>query len=965
MSEDEFGGLLDRESALAGGTSARRAATVLFLIESRTAQLVAQSRQVMDKFLTEDAAEQRDLAFLEAFALGQEPPVRPTVRDLERYAPRWQPLVPRNPRVQAALARRLGEKYRITRATTPALHAALGLDDADVRQAYQRLFRRPIDSIYAPRVSARERIAWAWSALAGRLENLPPFWTVFALTLTETVGVTILALPIALAKIGALPGVAIMVVLGLVNVVTIAYLTESVARDGAIRYGTGFLGKVVEDFLGRIGSVVLSVGIFVLAFVIVQVFYIGFARALDSATGVPAVLWVGVLFLLGLYFIRRPSLDATVASALVVGAVNVVLVVALTVIAFTHVRPEYLLHNEVPFLSGRPFEPEIVGLVFGVVLVAYFGHLSMGTCARVVLQRDPTGRSLIWGASAATLTAVLLYCVFVLAVNGAIAPDVLAGETGTVLDPLAAAIGPVVYLLGSVFVVLGLGMASVQYMLVLFQIVRERIPAPSRPVVLLGRREGVLLLSERGRGARSGLRMGLVYLGRSGGEPRFRLDLELAGTTGRVERSTAGSWEALGENGDRAVLDRMPALRDRGTTLSIEVLDADHDAARVRVTSSLRQAYESTRDGTGLDLVGVLALPEGRSEVVTWILRRGAVSVAEVAAYLDRDEDATRTLLRELEQEGVVAEQLGPAGEQRYGARLAHRRRGSAVAWEALREDGSTRPGDEAPRLVRARGLSRVVSGRYGSSAVSLAPVVVAFLITEWLLLTGRGSFTALLGLMGVLVIPLLGGIFPVLMLISSRRKGERVPRGVSRLLGHPVLLAVVYLVFLASIFLHGLVIWTELWQRVLALAVGVLVVGLTLALRGSFTRRAVVELRQEGGDEAGQTAFALTAAGSPADAEVTLAYADGDEQLVGPQAVVPRFSRLQRAIVRPAVGTAVTELKVWAHRVTPEGDSEGLAGTLQVSQGGDIREVDLKLARGQVVLPLAPGSCRVEIILT
>src|SRR3712207_8486190 len=117
---------------------------------------------------------------------------------------------------------------------------------------------------------------WAWAGLAKWLENLPPFWTAYALTLTETVGVTILALPIAVARIGPLAGVAIMAVLGAINVLTIAFISEAVSRSGAIRYGSGFIGKVVDDYLGRAGSLVLSLGIFVLCFLALQAYYIGF-----------------------------------------------------------------------------------------------------------------------------------------------------------------------------------------------------------------------------------------------------------------------------------------------------------------------------------------------------------------------------------------------------------------------------------------------------------------------------------------------------------------------------------------------------------------------------------------------------------------------------------------------------------------------------------------------------------------
>src|SRR5215208_4638403 len=209
----------------------------------------------MEVFLTREAAEERELAFLESFALGSEPPLRPTIQELERYAPQWASLVPENPRVQAAVAHRLGEKYEFTYETAPSIRAALGLDNAPVQQAYQRLYHQPLESIFASRTTPADRLRWAWAALAGWLENLPPFWTAYALTLTETVGVSILALPIAVARIGPLASVAILIVLGVVNMLTIAFISEAVSRSGTIRYGSAYIGRVVDDYLGRASSV--------------------------------------------------------------------------------------------------------------------------------------------------------------------------------------------------------------------------------------------------------------------------------------------------------------------------------------------------------------------------------------------------------------------------------------------------------------------------------------------------------------------------------------------------------------------------------------------------------------------------------------------------------------------------------------------------------------------------------------
>jgi len=85
------------------------------------------------------------------------------------------------------------------------LRRALGLDTEGVKQAYQHLFHEPIDTIYASSIPFSERNRWLTSRLANRLERMPPFWTAYSLTLTEIVGASILALPIALAGVGPSP----------------------------------------------------------------------------------------------------------------------------------------------------------------------------------------------------------------------------------------------------------------------------------------------------------------------------------------------------------------------------------------------------------------------------------------------------------------------------------------------------------------------------------------------------------------------------------------------------------------------------------------------------------------------------------------------------------------------------------------------------------------------------------------
>jgi amino acid permease len=969
MAPDEMDMFPDREELLAG-LPARRADTLLFLIESRTAHLVARSRRAMERFVTEEDQNDRELAFFEAFSQGRAPPLAPTIQDLERHSPQWSPLVAQNPRVRAAVAHRLGNKYRFTYEDAAGIRQALGLDDSEVRRAYRRLYRQPLEEIFASRVAPTDRLRWAWAGVGARLERLSPFWTAYSLTLTETVGATILALPIALATVGPLPGVALLVVLGLVNIMTIGCMSEAVARSGTIRYGGSYLGRFVGDYLGATGSLVLSLSFFVLCLLVLPVYYIGVSTTLEDVTSVWAPAWVGVLFVVGLYYVRRRSLNATVASALVVGAANIVLLVVLAVLASTHVRVDNLLHVDVPLLSGRPFEPTVLQLIFGVVLAAYFGHTSVSLCGRMVLRRDPSGRSLMRGCIAAQATAIVLYCLFVLAVNGAVAPRILAAESGTALAPLTTEIGPSVAVLGSLFVVLGMGMATIHFSLALSSLTREWLPSAATPVLVLPRQRARLLFEERRRRRSPDcLTIGVTYLGLRRGDPTFRLEVGIDGDVHQIETSATGSWEILGPTGLPSFIDRPTDLPERGLTLVLDIVNADPQNVRLKTTSSLRTTVEGGWDASGLSLAGVLSLADPDAELVGWIVRQGDVTLSDVVDHADEDEAAVRARLRSLVRQGLVRETDG----SRYTARLAARRGRSLPQdiWDGLSqgEAPETPAGAAETRPSHWQAVRHVLLGQRGRFLLGAAPIFVSFGVTEWMLLAGSGSFAGLLGFIGVIVVSMVGGIFPLLLLVASRRKGEYVPKAVYRPLGHPVLLGGLYLLFLGNLLLHGLVIWKSPWLRAGAMFVAAGIVAMTVRMLrdGTFNRRLNIEVREDQGQ--GRTFFSVTANGRESTSDVTLQYGDGVRQLQAAAGEIPTFSSLRRAIFEPRFADGARriprELKVRIHRVTPEGDSEAVGRSMTVHTRGETKTFDIKLAKGQVTMPLADATCGVDVELT
>jgi amino acid permease len=725
--------LFSREELL-GGPSARRSTLLLFAIENRTAHLLVREPQAVPIVLSERAATERERAFLDALAQGRDLPVHPTIQDLERYAPEWADLVPEDPGTRAGVAHLLGTKYAFTDHAVPRLRSALGLDVEAVEQAHQRLYGTPLPTIYAPRVRPVDRLRWAASRLAGQLDALPTFWLAFVITLI--IGAVNLALPIAVAGVGALPGIALIVVLGIINVVTVAAMVEVVTRSGSIRYGNAFIGTVVADYLGGASSAILTLVLTAFSFGILLIFYIGISTTLADATALPAAAWMVVLFLVGLYFLTRGSLNATVASTIVITTINVGLLVALSAFAFSELQVENLTYVNLPWSPGGSFDPLLLGALVGVVLDIYAAHILVAIFGKMLHEREPSGRSVVRGHAAGIGFAMVLNVVWVLAVSGAIAPEVLAQQTSTVLVPLAAELGPHVRVLGAIFVILSMGLGLIQFSLALFSLARERI--------------------------------------------------------------------------------------------------------------------------------------------------------------------------------------------------------GERFSW----------------------------GGSRGRFALSLTPVIGVLLVAEWMVLTGTGSFAGLLGFLGVMVHSLMSGIFPMLLLVASRRKGELVPGFSYRALGHPLVVGGVYLLFLSNLFLHGLVIWDHAVLRIGGVAIGLVMLVVTVGMirRGAFAPRVVVELRQD--QRRGERSrVTITAGGEPAAAEVRLTDAQGDRLLQGSTGELPELETLRSVWVTLPAGRA-RELKVWAHTISPDGISERLPVTVTLHDGDERRDLDLDRSGGQMVLPLKHEACRLEFTL-
>jgi hypothetical protein len=977
--EAHMDGLFSREELL-GRPPARRARALLSLIQRRAALAAWRAEQATSPVpeaglapvdgseLTEppDASglATADAAFLAAHQAVPRGLPSASIHDLERFAAEWAPLAPENPRLLAAIAKLLGEQYRFTYRDVPGVRVALRLDTPAVAEAYRWLFRADLATIYAPRVSAKERAGWALAAFGHWLDALPPFWLVFIYTFALGIPQCLVAIPIAAAIVGPAAGIPLILLGGLLSFVTVPCIAEAAARNGSLRYGLAYLGKLAEEYLGVPGALLFTVANLVLYLLTVMSAAFAISGALANALVVPAWAWNLGLMALSLLLLARGSIQFSLGLSVLLAAVILVLLAFLMALGIPHFDAANLTHGAASLTPGHT--PGL-GNVVGIVLMGYFAEAFIVQCAKMVLPRDPTGRALIRGGLAGVAAIGLLLCAWTFAVNGEIAPARLAGLTDTVVAAMASRNGAVALFAGTILIVLLPGLAMLRCLVGAFNTAREWLPAPPRSLFTLHEEVDRLVL--RARSTRGGASVGLVYAGADHRGACFRVDAQVGGEL-RHAVIVASAALDLG-----ALFAALPVLRETGLEFTLKVLERQGDTVRVQVASPPGVTCELGRAASGLTLSELVGLvPEERS-VVNWLVRRRAGTLEELATGAELDDAATRAALERLEGRGLVRREPA-APVPVYRLRFARRptRALPDALWQALNVPEPMEPGVR-PVLAAKRArttwtkarawLQRRLQGERARFVAAVAPIAAVFLIGEALLLAHRASFTGLLGVIGVLANSVFGGVVPLLLLVSSRRKGEVLPGTVLRYLGSGVLLGGIYCFYIALLLLHGLVLWENPLARASAVLTAGLIIAATIAMarQGAFAGRAIVELCDDLRTPGGQR-FSVFANGAPCAASVTLEYTDGNRELEAAAGVIDSPAGLRRATFRLSEPRSV-ELKLWAHQVSPEGNSEALPLIAEVTAGGLRRRVDLGLTGGKAVLPLtASGPVEVRLLV-
>lgn len=812
---------LSREN-LIGKPPTKRAKTQLFLIENRALFLANRSWHHIEFARADQSAATRELSYLEAFALSRTSEQTVTIQDIEQFAQHWQADIAKSTTVRAAIASLLAEKYAFDSADVPNIRDVLGLETAEVQAAFERLYKRPLSSIYTPHETLRTALRWRLSAMTRWLNNLSPFWLAFILTITLGISSSVIALPSVVASVGPLIGLGVLLVMGLLNFLAVTSAVAATTNSTVQAVERSFFNQVVFEYLGRSGLALRAITLGTASILSLLGVFIGMATTLADLTGVPAIVWHPIFFILVVNLLWHGSLRLPIGLMVVVGGLQIGLFIMLSLLAWQRADLSQLL--QLPsFLTGeRPFDPALLGLPLGVIYLVYgTQHKLIGQLARAVLPREGGRQGLLRGVWAGSLFTLLLMSLWVLTTTTALPLTQLASYGGTVLGLMAGEWGATTAVLCSLLLLLTLGLSASRDAFIVFNLVEERLPRTFSTTLQMPRRQGQLFFTSPHDGAPLAK---LTYLGLQGDKPQFRIDPF-------TKRQPA---QFLAE----ALRDGIPYLENT----SFQVLKATAQNTTVKLATTLHLQYEGRWDTAGVSLGELAQRPEPR--LTRWILRERDVSAKQLAQHWSQSIMQAQKRLDALEAEGHLYHIEGEQGERRYRVRLQPRKRMQANEriWQALDfENGRS-------AAVHAKNEQTVAKSRWHQQLlqssfrfwVALLPVIALFLIVEWLLFNNAQSFTKPFGIAGVLTAPIFAGVLPLLMLLASRSKIAR-PNRILRWLGHPVVTFLLGLIFIADILLHGLIVWQQPLEQ---MAAWVVVVGVITAVwrmwrRGAFTASA------------------------------------------------------------------------------------------------------------------------------
>ena len=648
------------------------------------------------------------------------------------------------------------------------------------------------------------------------------------------VGGGVLALPTALAPFGVRQATAILVAMGLVNLMSLLALSSAISRSTAAASGRGRLSTLTGEHLGPTTAFVASIASIALWFGLLVVYGFGLATSLGKSDG-GAVVWAMVVLTVigGLVFLQARKLF--VASATVIAVVNIVILTVMIIGVTLHARMD--LFNAGSLETSDGGTAGTLQLVFGTVLFAYFGHTALFSVAPEVTRIDPSGKALRRGAAAAMLTAVIINVGWVVACLSAIPAERFRTEASTGIDLIVSVAGRWMEPLSVVFVVLAMGGAGLNAAFALGDVISERLPGLRRVSTILRPGSSVEAFDPL-------LSVVVTIVAMSDGE-----------TTTLVARGRRGRQqyrEVIDEaKWDGAALLQSLGIKKRRAVLRVSVEGRSTDGLIVNIESTLPLAESepptlraavlgAVSDGehshieqlSGLIVQSVVRQPAPTNEVLAAIaLRTGASEESVLEAFM-----VLRAQHRvQVRDDGLLYAVLG----QRSRSPSAY----LSALLSGIENEAEGKPGDGSSQRRAA-----LADGAWRRAAQAMPAFVALVVIT--LLLASGVSFTAAIDLVAMATILLLAGVVPLLLGVSLRRRAER-PIAITRLADAISIRTALVVGFAVVAVVYATVIYDSWYQKLAAvIAFGATSTMVVASIRdGGFRKRStlLVEITADG----------------------------------------------------------------------------------------------------------------------
>ncbi|MEY4339241.1 MAG: hypothetical protein RLZ14_1091, partial [Actinomycetota bacterium] len=652
----------------------------------------------------------------------------------------------------------------------------------------------------------------------------------FSVIVVSVVGGSVIALPVAMARLGAIPAGIVMIVMGAINMISVSALAGAAVRSSAVIGGRGRFASMVSHHLGATSGRIAGAASSALWFGIMVVYLLGFGGTLEEVVGGNSAWWTLGLGLVVVAVVTANARRIFVAAASSIATVNVVLLLALILMCLLHFKWGLFTHVGPPDdFVDKESVLDTLDLVFGTALFVFAGFTALFSVGPEVMRADPSGKSLVRGCQYGMAAAIVVNAGWVVAVLSAV-------EGKKFLDPHSIGVGSIAEVVGGPFklmatlvVLLGFGLGSVNAGFAAADVVSERLPEVRRLEAVL--RPGVTLEVEV---PVLGVLLVITAIDTEG---RLAL-VARARHSARTERQfiSGDHWSAT------------PLLREFGSLpstrwLNLEVLGENSTGFYVRVETSMQVEHRPSVDAVWWnDRLGGLDL-----RIVQEVVRVPS-NERELAMRLGVPLDEMRATIGSL----VASNSVRRDEDGNIRAVLGRRHRARSVLVNRLYSELTGTPmwsGSDGASWLRTRWVKVAARALTAALAVGLAQGLIA----------SETGFGRVVGLVAMATLVLLDGILPLLLGMSLRRQAER-PMRFSRH-SMPTWVVVLLVVFFMGVcVLYAVAIFSAILERVVSVLAMVMSLACVVSARraGAFTPRSNIMLEV---DRDGTTsAFALRA---------------------------------------------------------------------------------------------------------